>query len=92
MNITKYASTITERYDQALAGYQLIHEEGEVKIYIVYKVDGKIEIVRLFPNRYTGDLDISIEHKIMDIDHTLIPLTDLMQVIETVVNTLKGVV
>lgn len=91
MNIIKYGETIKHWYGDKLSGYQLLHENGDVQFFVVYTVDGHIEIARLFPNYFTQEIDINVERKVTDIDHTLIPLTDLMQIVETVVNTLKGV-
>lgn len=90
MNITDYVATITTRYKADLSGYQLIHKDGLSLIFMIYKADGSIEFVRLFPNRYTDELDISIEKKLTDINHTSIPLAELMQIIEVLITTLKG--
>lgn len=89
-NITKYVDRIKDWYEEYLVGYQLIHEDvgGETQIYIIYTTGGEIEIVRLFPNYFTGDVELSVDRKI-EVDHTVMPLTDLMQIVEGVVNTIK---
>lgn len=89
-NITKYVEKIKGWYEEYLAGYQLIHEDvdGGTQIYIVYTTDGEIEIVRLFLNYFTGNVELNVDRKI-EVDHTVMPLTDLMQIVETVVNTIK---
>lgn len=91
MNIKKYTDTIESHYGETLVGYQLIHEQDEVYIYVVYIKNGKMDIVRLFPNYFTRVIDVSVDRKMPPhVDLSNINLPDLMYVVESIVNTLKG--
>lgn len=88
---SRYLDAIKEWFGDRLSGTQLVHESvSDTRLYLVYTTDGEIEIVRLFVNYFTKDISISIERQIKGIDHTLMSLKDLMLIVETVVNTIKG--
>ncbi|KZR57515.1 hypothetical protein [Pseudobacillus badius] len=90
-NEMSYLNKLAEKYGDRMKGSQLIHEQyNNVRIYVVYLTDGSIEIARLFTNYFTEDVDVSVEQRIQDIDHTLMPLGDTMGLIEVIVNTVKG--
>lgn len=88
INILKYTDAIRRHYGERLTGYQLIHESEEVHLYVVYSDNGKFDVVRVFPNYFTKILDVSVEHRLDGLSE--VSLTDLMQLVETLVNTLKG--